>query len=81
MPSTAQAIAARLRNRRIELGISVFDYAKALGVTFQTVYRWESGAHIPHADRQIEVADLLKAPWAELFNPAEDDGDTVDEVA
>lgn len=71
MPNASEVVSARLRARRSELGLSAPELAERLGVTRQTIYRWESGEDIPHPDRQVEVADALDAPWAELFSPVE----------
>jgi transcriptional regulator with XRE-family HTH domain len=51
--------------------MSAPDLAERLGVTRQTIYRWERGEDIPHPDRQAEVAEILGVPWAELFSPLE----------
>src|ERR1700726_2655483 len=39
--------AEQVRSLRGELGIRRQDFAEKLGVTFQTIYRWESGAVAP----------------------------------
>ena len=40
-----QRIAAAIRNRRLEMGLSQNDFAKLLHVTQATVSVWESGKH------------------------------------
>lgn len=50
-----------LKNRRVELGLSVRDVAKAVGVSAPTVSRWESGeiANM-RRDRIAKYAEVLK---------------------
>ncbi len=45
--------------RREELGFSQAELAERLGVSQQTVSRWESGAAIPQPERIIALAELL----------------------
>ena len=45
--------------RREEAGLSQAELAESIGVSQQTVSRWESGAAIPQPDRIVAVAKLL----------------------
>lgn len=48
-----------LRNRREEQGLEQGDVARRLGVTQQTVSKWETGVTIPRAPRIAALASLL----------------------
>lgn len=47
------------RSRREELGLSQREAAKRLGVSANTVARWERGASLPTAARADDLRDLL----------------------
>jgi transcriptional regulator with XRE-family HTH domain len=63
----AEVIGARLRKARADR--SGHAIGEALGVTAQTVYRWESGVISVPPDRYHAIAECLGVPWAELFDP------------
>lgn len=48
-----------LRNRREEQGLEQGDIARRLGVTQQTVSKWETGVTIPRAPRIAALASML----------------------
>lgn len=48
-----------LRTRRAEQGLEQRDVADRLGVTQQTVSKWETGVTIPRAPRIAALASLL----------------------
>ena len=58
-----------IANRRIELGISQEELAKAVGVSKSSICRWESG-HILNMrrDRIYKLADALKISPLDLLN-------------
>jgi two-component SAPR family response regulator len=53
------AIAANIKNHRNRLGLSVSELAKKMDVSYQTVYRWESGERIPDITMLIELANIF----------------------
>lgn len=57
-----------LKNRRSELGLTLLEIAKAVGVTEATVQRWESGniKSLRH-ERIVKLAEVLKITPAELM--------------
>lgn len=59
---------ASIKTYRVNSGLSVEEFAKALGVTPTTVYNWESGATIPSTERLINIAELGHLPLDFLFN-------------
>lgn len=67
-------VGQRIRQRRIELGMSQEALAKSLGVTFQQVQKYEKGSNRMSASRIAEVASLLQVPIEYLFNSVADNG-------
>jgi len=65
-------VGARVRLRRIELGMSQERLAAELGLTFQQVQKYESGANRVSASRLWEIAAVLKMPIGDFF-PADGD--------
>jgi transcriptional regulator with XRE-family HTH domain len=57
-----------IRRRRAELGITLLEIAKKVGVTEATVQRWESGyvKNLRHG-RIVKLADALKMHPADLL--------------
>lgn len=60
----------RLAALRMERGMSQSDLAQELGVTRQTVSRWEQGLMTPSTDRLIDVARVFHMSLDELVNGA-----------
>src|SRR6202035_643880 len=52
-------VGARVRLRRIELGISQEKLAAELGVTFQQVYKYERAANRISASRLFQIGKVL----------------------
>ena len=50
------AVGARIRNRRLWLGLSQTQLADALGVTFQQVQKYERGANRVSASMLVKSA-------------------------
>lgn len=84
MPRTAQTdgpdpvdlhVGAKVRQRREELGFNQTDLAKALGLTFQQVQKYEKGSNRISASKLHKIAEALKAP-VEWFFPIA--GETVE---
>lgn len=53
-------VGQRIRERRIELGLSQTALADALGVTFQQVQKYEQGANRISASRMVDCAAALQ---------------------
>lgn len=62
-PARAQAldrhVGARLRDRRVMLGLSQQELAKLIGVTYQQAYKYEKGVNRIAAGRLYEIARAL----------------------
>ena len=60
------AFGARVRARRILLGISQERLGELLGLTFQQVQKYETGANRVSVSRAYAIADALHIPVADL---------------
>lgn len=67
MQSVDQAIGARIRTYRKALGLSQTDLAHVIGVKFQQVQKYESGANRIAASRLWRIADALGISVLRLF--------------
>ena len=72
------AVGARIRIRRRWLGLSQTDLAKALGITFQQVQKYEKGANRVSASMLVRSAAALETTVAALVG--EDSGADVASV-
>jgi transcriptional regulator with XRE-family HTH domain len=63
-------ISDSIRIRREELGLAQSDVARVLGVTQQTVSRWERGLDVPPAVRVAPLAQLLEMAASDLLRLA-----------
>src|SRR5689334_15122274 len=61
-------VGARIRARRVDLGVTQQGLARAIGVTFQQLQKYETGANRISASRLFAVAVALKAPLARFFD-------------
>lgn len=64
--SIDRAIGARLRARRVALGLSQDQLAQALGVSYQQVQKYENGSNRIAAARLVVLAERLKTTVAAL---------------
>jgi transcriptional regulator with XRE-family HTH domain len=60
-------IGQRVRFRRISLGLSQEDLSAQLGLSFQQVQKYESGANRISASRLLDVAGALKCTFVFFF--------------
>lgn len=77
-------IGARIKGRRIALKISQTKLAEAVGVRFQQVQKYESGANRVSASRLLMIAETLGVPISYFFqglDSANADDKSVDHVA
>lgn len=58
----------KIKKRRVELGISVSELAKNIGVSRKTVYSWENGAKIPLMKYGVFLSEFLKTDIEDLVN-------------
>lgn len=64
-------VGARIRMRRITLGISQEKLAEALGLTFQQVQKYEKGTNRIGASRVLRIATALKVPVSYFYEGIE----------
>ena len=64
-------VGKRLRQRRTMLGLSQEAVAKAVGITFQQVQKYEKGANAMNANRLYEFARFMNVPVAYFFEGLE----------
>lgn len=62
-------IGENIKNRREELKLSQEYVADQLGVTKQTVSKWETGQSEPTASNLIQLAEIFEISLSELANP------------
>lgn len=73
-----RAVGGRVRQRRIMMGLSQTALADSVGLTFQQVQKYESGANRISASRLYEFGDVLSVPISYFFDGlSEDEGDPV----
>jgi transcriptional regulator with XRE-family HTH domain len=65
------AVGARIRARRLELGMSQTKLAKALGLTFQQVQKYERGDNRVSASTLVRTASALGVATAALLGEGE----------
>src|SRR3546814_9395586 len=61
------SIGARLRLRRLSMGFSQETLARALGITFQQIQKYERGTNRIFASRLFHLARVLRVPIAYFF--------------
>jgi transcriptional regulator with XRE-family HTH domain len=64
-------VGKRLRLRRTMMGLSQEAVAKAVGITFQQVQKYEKGANAMNANRLYEFAQFMHVPVAYFFDELE----------
>ncbi|MDF3809290.1 MULTISPECIES: helix-turn-helix domain-containing protein [Rhodopseudomonas] len=72
------AVARRIKSARLQQGVSQENVAEALGITFQQIQKYETGANRVSAGRIVMIAraldcpvtDLLECGATEIANPA-----------
>jgi transcriptional regulator with XRE-family HTH domain len=63
-------VGARIRHKRMMLGISQESLGDALGVTFQQVQKYEKGMNRVGASRLQAIANFLEVPVSYFFDGA-----------
>ncbi|AVM74531.1 helix-turn-helix domain-containing protein [Magnetospirillum gryphiswaldense] len=61
-------VGARLRLRRTLMGLSQTELAKSVGLTFQQVQKYESGANRISASRLYHISEALDVPVSFFFD-------------
>ena len=66
--ATDRTIAARLRRRRTDLGLSMQKVGDAVGVTYQQIQKYEAGKDKIDASLLWEIAQQLQVPIGYFFD-------------
>lgn len=60
-------VGAKVKSRRLILGLSQEDLATSIGLTFQQVQKYERGTNRISVSRMVEICRVLKAPVDYFF--------------
>lgn len=71
--SIDRQIGARIRERRIMLGLTQQMLADLVGVTYQQAHKYERGINRVSAGRLFEIARALSVPMSYFFEGLDDD--------
>lgn len=63
-------VGARVRSRRMAVGLTQDKLAKAVGITFQQIQKYEKGANRVGASRLQAIARILEMPVSYFFADA-----------
>jgi transcriptional regulator with XRE-family HTH domain len=66
-------VGARIRERRISLGLSQQHLAKTIGITYQQTHMYEHGANRVSAGRLYEIARALDVPVSYFYEGVGDE--------
>ncbi len=69
------AIGSRLRLRRLAMGFSQETLARALGITFQQIQKYERGTNRIFASRLFHLARVLRVPVSYFFQGLSPEGE------
>ena len=67
-----------LREKRLEMGLTLNDLAKEVGVSWQSISYYENGSRRPSPEIAQKIADVLGFPWTRFY---EDENRKEDETA
>lgn len=65
-------VGARVRNRRLAIGLTQDKLAKAVGITFQQIQKYEKGVNRIGAGRLQDISRVLGAPVAHFYSDLPD---------
>jgi transcriptional regulator with XRE-family HTH domain len=68
LTSIDRSVAERLKTARLESGVTQEHTARVLGVSFQQVQKYESGANRISAGRLLQLSHLYKKPLDWFFD-------------
>lgn len=61
-------ISGRIRDLRKKCGLNQFELSEEVGVSVDSIRRWESNKQFPRADELSDLASVLKVTVDELLN-------------
>ncbi len=65
-------VGARLKQRRLELGLTQQQLANAIGVKFQQIQKYERGSNRVSSSNLFALANILQADLSYFFSPSSD---------
>ncbi len=65
-------VGARIRERRIMMGLTQQEMAELIGVTYQQAHKYERGINRVSAGRLFDIAQALGVPVSHFFDGLED---------
>src|ERR1700751_3532290 len=68
-------VGARIRERRIMLGLTQQQLADLIGVTYQQAHKYERGINRVSAGRLFEISHVLSVPVSYFFDGLEQDNE------
>ncbi|MEX0758978.1 MAG: helix-turn-helix transcriptional regulator [Tistlia sp.] len=74
-------IGRKVRERRVALGWSQSDLAERLGISFQQVQKYESGANRISGSRIWDIANVLQTPVSTFFEGLDGQGVSTESTA
>lgn len=69
-----QMVGQNIRTRRVLLGMSQFEVARELGITFQQLQKYEHGSNRVSASRLVSLGRVLHCAAAAFFEGVEQSG-------
>ena len=72
--ATDDRVGARIRERRIMLGLSQQQLAEMIGVTYQQAHKYERAINRVSAGRLFEIARVLSAPISYFYEGVGEEG-------
>ena len=70
MQDVDREVAARLRQRRVEMGLTQQQLAELIGVTYQQAHKYETGVNRITAGRLYQIAQVLGTDVSYFFGEA-----------
>jgi transcriptional regulator with XRE-family HTH domain len=71
LTSIDRQVGARVRQRRLELGLSQTELGVAVGVSYQQMQKYEGGSNRIGAGRLNLIAEALRVPPSHFFDRAD----------
>ena len=56
-----------LREKRLDMGLTLNDLAKAVGVSWQSISYYENGSRRPSPEIAQKIADVLGFSWTRFY--------------
>lgn len=62
-----KTVAERIKEARLERGLSQTELAKLCGISDSSIQMYEIGQRVPRDTLKIKIAEVLKKPVQDLF--------------